>query len=60
MQPIELKPSLFARLGRNYIVKVSLKAQADDSFPKLSTEKFTSGVLEDIYLVVSCLKKNLF
>ena len=32
-QPIVLKPSLFARLGRNYIVRV--KTQADDSLPRI-------------------------
>ena len=41
-QPIESKPSLFARLGRNYIVKVSLKIQADDSFSRIINWKIHS------------------
>ena len=38
-QLIELKPSLFAKLGRNYIVKVSSKTQADNSFPRIINRK---------------------
>ena len=34
-----LRLNLFARTGRNYIVKVSLKTQADDSFPKSINRK---------------------
>ena len=51
-QPIELKSSLFARLGRSYIEKVSLL--------KIQTEKLTSDILEYTYSVTSRLQKNSF
>ena len=38
-RPIGLKPRLFTRLGWNYIVEVSLKTQADDSFPRIINRK---------------------
>ena len=58
-QPIKLKPSLFARMGRNYIVKVSLKIQADDPLPRMINCKIHFRYI-GVYWVASRFQKILF
>ena len=58
MQPIESKPSLFARLGQNYMVKLSSKTQADNSFPRNINRKIHFRYI-GVYILDStrCLQK---
>ena len=54
--------SLFARLGRNYIVKVSLKTLADDSFLRIINRKIHSRYIAGVYILGIALaaSKNFF
>ena len=58
---IELKPSLFARLGRNYTVKVSLKIQTNNSFARIINRKIQIRYIGvNILDSLSRLKKLFF